>query len=161
MVTPVEFVLKNDKQTVLYVPMLQTLLSNGDILDKVMSPETNLSQLTWPGIQISQGLYIDLFEVSNPFGNSRKKHKLCAIYWVLGNLYPKYCSSLHSIQLSLLCKVNNIKDYGYSVSLEQHRVYVEQIGASIKGTVLFVAADNLAAHSLGGFFESFTASQTC
>ena len=40
-------------------------------------------------------------------------------------------------------------------------VYVEHIGASIKGTVLFVAADNLAAHSLGGFFESFTVSRMC
>lgn len=113
-------------------------------------------------------LYIDDFEVANPLGTSRKKHKLCAIYWVLGNIHPKYRSSLHSIQLAVLCKVSSLKDHGYGeilhpliqdlVSLEQQGVYVEQLGASIKGTVLFVAADNLAAHSLGGFFESFTVS---
>ena len=47
MVTPIEFVLKNDRQTVVYIPilkMLQTLLNNGEILDKAMSSETNLSQ---------------------------------------------------------------------------------------------------------------------
>lgn len=189
-VMPVEFVLKKDKRTVVYVPilkMLQTLLSNGDLLDKAMSPETDLSQgyrshrdgsrfkenslLTEEDFRISLCLYIDEFEVANPLGTSRNKHKLCAIYWVLGNLHCKHRSSLHSIQLALLCKVSNIKDCGYGaimhpliqdlVSLEQHGVYVERLGASIKGTVLFVAADNLAAHSLGGFFESFTVSQMC
>lgn len=38
---------------------------------------------------------------------------------------------------------------------------MEQLGVTLKGTVLFVAADNLAAHSLGGFFESFTVNQLC
>lgn len=47
------------------------------------------------------------------------------------------------------------------VSLEQYGVYVEQLGASVKGTVLFVAADNLAAHSLAGFPESFTIKKIC
>lgn len=47
------------------------------------------------------------------------------------------------------------------MSLEKHGVYVEELRASIKGTVLFVAADNLAVHSLGGFFECFTVSQMC
>lgn len=106
-VTPVEFVLKNDRQTVVYIPilkMLQTLLNNGDILDKAMSPESNLSQgyrshrdgsrfkdnslLTEEEFRIALYLYIDDFEVANPLGTSRKKHKLCAIYWVFGNLHP-------------------------------------------------------------------------
>lgn len=37
-------------------------------------------------------------------------------------------------------------------SLEQHDVYVEKLGECVKGTVSYVAADNLAAHSLAGFF---------
>lgn len=121
--------------------------------------------------RIALFLYIDDFEVANPLGTSRKKHKQTAIYWVLGNLHPKYRSSLQSIQLALLCKANTIKDHGYSeilrplvqdlVFLEQQGIYVEQLGATVKGTVLIVAADNLAAHSLGGFFESFTVSQVC
>ena len=97
-VPPVEFVLKNDRQTVVYIPilkMLQTLLNNGEILDKSMSPETHLSQgyrshrdgsrfkdnslLTEEECRIALCLYIDDFEVANPLGTSRKKHKPCAI----------------------------------------------------------------------------------
>ena len=97
-VPPVEFVLKNDRQTVVYIPilkMLQTLLNNGEILDKAMSPETHLSQgyrshrdgsrfkdnslLTEEECRIALCLYIDDFEVANPLGTSRKKHKPCAI----------------------------------------------------------------------------------
>lgn len=37
-------------------------------------------------------------------------------------------------------------------------IYVEQSGASVKGTELFVAADNLAAHALGGFLGFLKAS---
>ncbi|XP_078020836.1 uncharacterized protein LOC144459906 [Epinephelus lanceolatus] len=45
--------------------------------------------------------------------------------------------------------------------LEQNGVYLEQLGASVKGTVLYVAADNLGAHSLAGFLESFTVDKFC
>lgn len=43
---PEELLLKN-KQTFVYVPilkMLRTLLNNGEILDKAMAAETNVSQ---------------------------------------------------------------------------------------------------------------------
>lgn len=187
---PVDFVPRNDQQTVVYVPflkMLQTLLSNRDILNKAMSTETILlkgyksyrdgfhfkenSLLTDRGFKSALFLYTDDFEVAKPLGTSRNKHKVCAIYLVLSNLHTKFRSSLHSIQLALLCKVNNIKKYGFGeivhpliqglVTLEQHGVYVEHLADSIKGTVLFVAADHLAAHSLGGFFESFSENDMC
>lgn len=70
--------------------------------------------MTEEEFRITLCLYIDDFEVANPLGTSKRKHKLCAIYWVLGNLHPKYRSSLHSIQLALLSKVSYIKEYGYS-----------------------------------------------
>lgn len=47
------------------------------------------------------------------------------------------------------------------VSLEEHGVYIEKLGVSIKGTVLYVAADNLAAHALAGFQECFTVERVC
>lgn len=75
--------------------------------------------------------------MSYPLGTSRRKHKLCAIYWVLSNLHPKYHTSVHFIEL------------------KQRSVYVEQLGASIKGTVFFIfVADNLVAYFLRGFFET-------
>lgn len=46
-VMPIEYTVKKDKHTFLYVPilkMLQTILSNRDILDKAMSSESNVTQ---------------------------------------------------------------------------------------------------------------------
>lgn len=98
-----------------------------------------------------------------PLGTSNKKHKMSAVYWVIANVASNYRSTLHS--------ASDLKEYGYAkilhpliqdlLSLEQHGVYVEKLGACIKGTVLYVAADNLAAHSLTGFFESFAVDRFC
>ena len=76
-------------------------------------------------------LCIGDFEVANPLRTSKNKHKLCAVHWVIGNLHPKYRSSLHSIQLALLCKVNNVKLYGHGEILRpliQDLVFLEQHG---------------------------------
>lgn len=51
----------------------------------------------------------------NSLGTTKKKHKLCAVYWVLANL-PH--SSLSSIYLAVLCKSNDVKTYGYGKVLE-------------------------------------------
>lgn len=189
LVMPEEFGLDGG-HSVVYVPilkMLQALLSNKDILDKVLHAETTSGQgyhsfrdgsrfkenvlLNVEGVRIALGLYIDDFEVSNPLGTSKKKHKLCAVYWVLANLDSKYRSALHSIQLALLCKVKTVTDCGYAevlrplikdlVTLEEHGVYVEQLAQSVKGTVLYVAADNLGAHGLAGFQECFSVGYCC
>lgn len=40
-------------------------------------------------------------------------------------------------------------------------VFVKRIGRSVKGTIFCVSADNLAAHGLGGFIESFQADYVC
>ena len=46
-------------------------------------------------------------------------------------------------------------------SLEQDGVFVEQMGESFKGTVLTVSADNLGAHGVAGFQESFHVEKFC
>lgn len=40
--------------------------------------------------------------------------------------------------------------------LENQGLFIQRLEATVKSTVLFVSADNLAAHSLAGFQESFT-----
>ena len=100
----------------------------------------------------SLSAYIDDFEICNPLGTSRKKHKLCSVYWVLGNLPPGSHSSLSSIYLALLCKSDDIKNFGYQkifqpllndlVTLEQEGVFIDHLGAFIKGTVQCVVADS-------------------
>lgn len=72
---------------------------------------------------------------------------------------------MSSIYLAALCKTVHLKEHGYSKFLEplirdlQHLettdVFVKRIGSCIKGTVLYVSADNLGAHSLAGYQESF------
>lgn len=186
---PVEFVTEKQGQNIVYIPlikMLQALLSKDDVLDKALTTSSSKGSgysnyrdgshfsenaISEDEFRIALGLYIDDFEVANPLGTSKKKHKLCAVYWVLANLHPKYRSSLHAIQLAVLCKVNTVKEKGYHevlrpliedlASLEENGVYVEKLGASIKGTVLYVAADNLAAHALAGFQESFIVERMC
>lgn len=110
---------------------------------------------------ISLALYIDDFEVCNPLGTSRKKHKLCALYLVITNLPVKYRSSLSSIYLALLCKSDDAKTFGYDriveplltalQLLENQGIYISRLGTSVRGTVLYVSSDNLGAHSLAVF----------
>lgn len=187
---PVEYVVDKDKKSVVYVPiqqMLQKLLSRTDVLDKAMSEEIHVPNeykthvdgvyvrenglLTSDEFTIAIGLYIDDFEVANPLGTSKKKHKICAVYWVIVNMPAKYRASLNSTQLALICNTTTVKECGYDkvldplihdlMSLEKDGVYVEALGASVKGTVLYVAADNLGAHALAGFYENFSVDKFC
>lgn len=185
-VKPVEYIIERGKKSsAVYVPlhpMLQKMLNRADILDKALPVQKHVQHeyssyrdgsycndnvlLKGEEFKIAVGLYTDDFEVSNPLGTSRKKHKMSAVYWVIANVPSKYRSTLHSIQLAVLCKSSHVKEFGYAkilrplihdlASLEQHGVYVEELGESVKGTVLYVAA-----HSLAGFFESFMVDRFC
>lgn len=193
LIDPVEYVLDlPSKKTFVYVPVLKTLqrlLNRGDAIDKVLEEANTESQpghyktsfdgsyfkenplLSGEDQSISLGLYIDDFEVCNPLGTSRKKHKLCAIYWVIANVPVKYRSSLSSIYLALLCKSVDAKTFGYErivepllrdlQLLENQGIYISRLGISIKGTVLYVSSDNLGAHSFAGFQESFNVDKFC
>lgn len=95
-------------------------------------------------------LYVDDFEMCNPLGTSRKKHKICGIYWTLSNLPPGCHSSLSSIYLSLLEPL--LRDLAI---LESQGIFIAQLGDFVKGTIQCVVADNLGAHGIAGFIESF------
>lgn len=72
-------------------------MSKDDILDKALSPSSSKAseyssyrdgscfseKAILAEFRITLGLYIDDFEVANPLGISKKKYKLCAVYWVL------------------------------------------------------------------------------
>ena len=119
--------------------------------------------------QIGLCLYVDDFEVCNPLGTS--KHKICGVYWTLSDLPSMFRSSLKNINLGLLCMSSHVKKYGYSrifeplikdlITLEETGIFVSQLGENVKGFVQCVAADNLGAHSLAGFVESFRAHYVC
>ena len=53
--------------------------------------------------------------------NALKQHKsyfLGGFYWMLGNLHPKYRSSLKNVNLLILCPVKWIKKYGMNKILQ-------------------------------------------
>lgn len=186
-VMPIEY--KLDSQSVSYVPilqMLQTILNRADVLNRVLCNDQSVNEFktyrdgtlyqendffNTETFRIVLGLYVDEFELANPLGTSRKKHKMFALYWVLANLPSKDRSSLQSIQLAILCRATAVKQHGYTdilrplvqdlETLEKHGVYIEQLGDCVKGSVLFVSSDNLGAHSFAGLQESFTVEHPC
>lgn len=191
-IEPVEYFLDSAKGRkevhVPLLPVLTELLNRDDVLDKALDEDVGSNCGFYKSFRdgkyfqeniffsagvfrIALGLYIDDFEVCNPLGTSKKKHKICAVYWVLANLPLLYRSSLTSINLALLCHTSDVKTYGYSAvlepllrdieQLETKGVYIERLGGCVQGTVAFVSADNLAAHSLAGFQECFIVDKCC
>lgn len=190
-VDPVEYILDpQTNKTFQYVPILQTLqivLKNKDIAEGTLSKYSNhtghLKSICdgtffkqsdfYAGeeARLSLILYVDDFEVCNPLGTSKKKHKITAVYWILANVPSKLQSTLTSIHLALLCKAVDVKQFGYKrvlepllkdlATLEQNGVFVSNVGKTIKGTVHCVVADNLGAHSISGLVESFTGPYVC
>jgi hypothetical protein len=110
-------------------------------------------------------LYSDEFEIVNPIGSHRKKHKITAFYWTLQNLPAKFKSKLSAIQLLALAKSADVKQFGLASLLKDFCDAMQQLHAGIVldvpgfgnemhyGKLGFLLADTLAAHSLGGFKE--------
>lgn len=83
----------------------------------------------------------------------------------------QFRATLKSIYLAVLCKAVHDKRYGYEavlepllkdrIQLEEEGIFIPTLGKKIKGTIVSVVADNLGAHSLGGFVESFSGPYVC
>jgi hypothetical protein len=119
-------------------------------------------------------LYIDDFQIVSPIGNKAKQYKMCALYWKLGNLPARFQSKLYTIQLLTLTKTITVKKFGLDKILQQpleDLKILENQGVELqckdgsaalfKGSVNVVIADNLAAHEIGGYIESFNSLRTC
>ena len=189
-VPPVEYVLEPG-HTAVHVPileMIQNIFRHTDILEKIQETKTAQNDhyeshqdgLYYKGndllsssdeLKLPLLLYIDDLEIANPLGTSRKIHKLCSVYWILADLPSTYRSALHVIQLAALCKVTDVQKFGYEralgpllrdiQTLERDGVFIESIGKAVRGTVMCVVSDNLAAHALAGFTKCFRAEYFC
>lgn len=62
--------------------------------------------------------YEDEFEVVNPLGSKRTKHKLCAFYYTVGNVDSKHRSKLRHIHLALLVRQTFVKCCGLQTILK-------------------------------------------
>ena len=142
-----------------------------DVCDGELFKENILFSESHKHLQLM--LYFDDFNVVNPLGNKLKKHKLSAFYMTLGNISPKFRSQNKSIFLVALCRSKLVKEYGHAKILEPllddvkiletEGLSIEKDGQHLvfKGSILVTCCDNLAAHSLGGFSESFISQKPC
>ncbi|KAJ8022037.1 hypothetical protein HOLleu_39411 [Holothuria leucospilota] len=133
--------------------------------------KSNASLSEHQSLQIQ--LYSDDFCVANPLGNKVKKLKFSAYYFILGNLSPKFRSKLNMIQLACLCPTEYVKEYGLEnvlaplvrdlKSIEVTGIEIERDGVkhTFTGSLSMIVTDNLAAHSIGGFQESFNTLRSC
>lgn len=112
-------------------------------------------------------LFQDAFEVANPLGSAKVKHKVLAVYFTLGNFFPYQRSAVHQIQLVLLCQEKDCKYFGVNkvfsklvsdlCELEENGLHFES--RFYKGTVACIMGDNLGSHMIGGFTENFSVSE--
>ena len=113
-------------------------------------------------------LYQDAFEVVNPLGSGRKKHKVIAIYLTLADLKPSCRFNIDLMQLVMLVKEQNFKQFGQeavSHPLLQDLMTLEEVGVQlnltgtnemVKGTIVIIAGDNFGSHCIGGYTENFS-----
>lgn len=112
-------------------------------------------------------LYQDSFEVVNPLGSGKKKHKVLAVYLTLTDILPYNRSSIDQMQLVLLCREQDFKYFGVDkvfapliedLKILEERGVVVSDGSVLKGSLVAIAGDNLGSHSIGGFLENFSRS---
>lgn len=115
LVKPVEYIFdKKEGMSFQYVPILQSLseiLKDSDIQGKLLTPNYSHSCdytsfhdgshfkenrfLSGEEFRISLLLNCDDFEICNPLGTSRKKHKVTGVYWVLADIPALLRSHYH------------------------------------------------------------------
>lgn len=178
---PVEFSFPNTRDKLYYVSIQETITSvskNNDLLAylKYISPNsslfstkhyTDLLHLADKAIYIK--LYMDEFEVCNPIGISRKKHKLVALYFSILNFPEEINSKLKTIHLICLGKQELYNHVGSTEFLkplldELNHLYLK--GMEISDSKLSVIAagmcgDNLSINPLVGLNSCFSSGYIC
>lgn len=185
-VQPVEVTLgyndRGQKRHYHYIPVLESLramLKLGSAAQQSVSPlveDVTLSDFTDGHVMRSNAMFAsdpdslkamlfqDAFEVANPLGSAKQKHKVLAVYFTLGNFYPHLRSTVDQIQLVLLCIEKDCKYFGVDTvfsELVSDLCGLEVKGISLEGkiytgTVACIMRDNLGSHMIGGFTENFS-----
>lgn len=109
-------------------------------------------------------LYQDAFEICNPLGSSKKKHKIIGVYMTLGKFRPHLRSVVDNALLVLLCKEADLKHFGQDKVFhelikdlkELETNGIEICNKTVKGTLFCITGDNLGSHGIGGFTENFS-----
>ena len=114
-------------------------------------------------------LYQDVFEVTNPLGSGKGKHKVLGVYYSLANFHPQNRSKIDPFQLVLLCNECHLRNTNQSVfePLISDLKILENEGVDlgftehIRGGILCIMGDNLGSHWVGGFCTNFNGAYFC
>ena len=188
-ISPTEYRYTNNsvttKETFQYISMietLKTLLKNNDIRSQILNPEPGIAghlntlkdgtmykmHIVFSQVQNSLEiiLYSDEFQIVNPLGPHRKKHKILAFYFTSGNLHSRCKSQKSAMFLLALCKSCDIQKHGFSriaeiinselTILETTGIDAEGFPNRLRGALAFIARDNLNNHIIGGFNACFS-----
>lgn len=108
-------------------------------------------------------MFYDELELCNPLGTHVKWHKLAVFLFTLGNIEPKYRSSLRAIYLLIAATVPVIEKHGIDLVLdpllkdlkilatEGINVVFNGIDRTLYSAVLVCLGDNLGSNTIGGF----------
>ena len=173
-----------------YIPILESLknfLSDPSVMSQMLDSKHTMRENVLNDVQdgyvyknnaffntsdkkIELVLYQDSFEVVNPLGSAKMKHKLVGVYFNIANMPAHRRSNVNSFQLVMLVKESVLKHHGSSIIFkplvdELQRLRTDGIQISgdcnIKGNLLMILGDNLGSHYIGGFTESFMATHFC
>jgi hypothetical protein len=118
--------------------------------------------------------FIDAYETVNVLGSHTTVHKVEALYCMIRNFHSKYLSKTSNIFLLGLWYALDVKRYGYDKILLPVFQHLKQLesedglkgsvfgnAVAMHGVLIAFSADNLGAHSLFGYLESFSANHPC
>ena len=116
-------------------------------------------------------LYSDGVEVVNPLGAGRGKHKVIQIFLTFGEIPKTQRSKIDRIQLVAIVKEKVVKQFGFKKvyhqivedlkELERGIIVHHPVQRLVKCGLLLHPADNLEAHGVGGFSQSFSSLDVC
>jgi hypothetical protein len=181
-VAPIQHEFSNSSHKLYYVPLtesLSTVCQNEQLRHYLLHPSSNsffsspyflqkIQPLAQQAIYIS--LYTDEFEVANPIGVSRKKHKLVAVYYSILNFPPNVNSRVDNIFLLCLGKQTLLNDIGIHTffeplvnELEELFYHCMVISESVCLPVIacFMSGDNLSMHNIMGLNRCFSSGHIC
>ncbi|KAK0149312.1 hypothetical protein N1851_009968 [Merluccius polli] len=102
-------------------------------------------------------LYMDAFEVVNPLGSGKRKHKIMAMYMTLGEILPHNRSIVDPAQLVLLCREEDFKSFGQDKvfsrlipdlkDLEDSGFQLED-KSHLMASLIAICGDNLGSHGV-------------
>lgn len=108
-------------------------------------------------------LFQDSFEIVNPLGSAKTRHKVLGVYFVLGSLQCHNRSNIDNIQLVMLVNEHDFDRVGQHLfhQLVADLQALEAEGVLINGIRHFIivsaiAGDNLGSHCIGGFVKNFS-----